>query len=79
MWALFPETKGRTLEEMDEYFRTTHWFVPLAKVEDVQAGEREAQLVEGKYPGMGDAIPASRKEDVANEKANGSIEENESI
>lgn len=68
IWALFPETRGRTLEEMDEYFKETNWFVPTAKVENVYAGEREQQLVQGKYPGMGPAVPDSRKEDVGSEK-----------
>lgn len=45
MWALFPETKGRTLEEMDHYFENTHWFVPLAKYEKIDAGARERELV----------------------------------
>lgn len=45
MWALFPETKGRTLEEMDHYFANTHWFVPLAKYENIDAGARERELV----------------------------------
>jgi len=44
MWALFPETKGRTLEEMDEYFARTNWFVPLAKTEKIDAAARERKL-----------------------------------
>ncbi|OCF45339.1 glucose transporter [Kwoniella heveanensis CBS 569] len=46
-WALFPETKGRTLEEMDSYFRETHWFVPLSKQRNISSREREVQLAQG--------------------------------
>ncbi|WVF70918.1 hypothetical protein IAT40_005713 [Kwoniella sp. CBS 6097] len=46
-WALFPETKGRTLEEMDSYFRETHWFVPASKQKGISAREREIQLANG--------------------------------
>ncbi|WWC66114.1 uncharacterized protein I206_100014 [Kwoniella pini CBS 10737] len=45
-YILFPETKGRTLEEMDAYFRETHWFVPGAKVPVVSSKEREEQLAQ---------------------------------
>lgn len=44
MWALFPETKGRTLEEMDDYFASTSWFVPLAKTTSLDARAREREL-----------------------------------
>lgn len=48
MWALFPETKGRTLEEMDAYFEQTHWFVPISKdVPMVAAKTREDELRRG--------------------------------
>nr|XP_018263395.1 glucose transporter [Kwoniella dejecticola CBS 10117]OBR85553.1 glucose transporter [Kwoniella dejecticola CBS 10117] len=42
-YMLFPETKGRSLEEMDTYFRTVHWFVPTAKdiPADIRAPVRE--------------------------------------
>ncbi|EKD05555.1 glucose transporter [Trichosporon asahii var. asahii CBS 8904] len=46
MWALFPETKGRTLEEMDDYFASTNWFVPLAKTKDLDSRARERELAE---------------------------------
>lgn len=45
MWALFPETRGRTLEEMDHYFATTHWFVPTAKTDHLDAAARERELI----------------------------------
>ncbi|WWC86547.1 uncharacterized protein L201_001424 [Kwoniella dendrophila CBS 6074] len=49
-YVLFPETKGRTLEEMDKYFRETHWFVPGAKVAPISATQREEQLAkEGEH------------------------------
>nr|XP_018267441.1 glucose transporter [Kwoniella dejecticola CBS 10117]OBR89599.1 glucose transporter [Kwoniella dejecticola CBS 10117] len=48
-YILFPETKGRTLEEMDLYFRETHWFVPGAKTPAVSAKEREEQLAQGQF------------------------------
>ncbi|OCF54382.1 glucose transporter [Kwoniella mangroviensis CBS 10435] len=48
-YILFPETKGRTLEEMDTYFRETHWFVPGAKVPSISSTEREVQLTQGEY------------------------------
>lgn len=31
MWALYPETRGRSLEMMDSYFEETGWIVPLSK------------------------------------------------
>lgn len=54
MWALFPETKGRTLEEMDDYFASTNWFVPLAKTKHLDSRARERELAEkeeqGEFP-----------------------------
>jgi hypothetical protein len=29
---------------MDHYFESTHWFVPLAKYEGIDAGAREREL-----------------------------------
>ena len=46
MWALFPETKGRTLEEMDDYFASTNWFVPLAKTKHLDSRARERELAQ---------------------------------
>lgn len=40
---------GRTLEEMDDYFRNNHWIVPLAKIQNVSATTREKELAAGKY------------------------------
>ncbi|OWZ49870.1 glucose transporter [Cryptococcus neoformans 125.91] len=46
-YLFFPETRGRTLEEMDNYFRQMNLIVPLTKdVHKITAHEREAQLVE---------------------------------
>ncbi|KAL7419267.1 hypothetical protein Q5752_006104 [Cryptotrichosporon argae] len=50
IYLLFPETKGRTLEEMDEYFANTHWIVPLSHYKGVAAGERERELARGELP-----------------------------
>ncbi|KAF8317910.1 general substrate transporter [Clavulina sp. PMI_390] len=47
MWALFPETKGRKLEEMDNFFRDLPWFVPFAKYEIVDRHAREEELRHG--------------------------------
>lgn len=50
MWLLFPETKGRTLEEMDDYFEQTHWIVPLDKSHgqaQVSQKDREEELRRG--------------------------------
>lgn len=43
-YLLFPETKGRTLEEMDQYFTDTHWIVPLSKAAKVGTHARERDL-----------------------------------
>lgn len=48
----FPETKGRTLEEMDHYFRTNHWFVLLGKGERISAQTRERELTLGTSPSV---------------------------
>jgi hypothetical protein len=48
-WLLFPETKGRTLEEMDSYFRNHPWIVPGSKVQPVHLGERERELADSKF------------------------------
>jgi hypothetical protein len=47
-WLLFPETKNRTLEEMDALFRTHPWIVPGSHVEPPQRGEREHDLAESR-------------------------------
>jgi len=44
IWAFYPETTGRRLEEMDALFTDAPLFVPgtqYAKVEDYRAAERE--------------------------------------
>jgi hypothetical protein len=38
------ETKGKTLEEQDEFFKNTPWIVPLIKQEKVSSTQREAEL-----------------------------------
>ncbi|CDZ98511.1 general substrate transporter [Phaffia rhodozyma] len=47
VWLFVPETKGRKLEEMDHYFESTHWIVPLAKYEPISATTREDELRRG--------------------------------
>ncbi|WVF69435.1 hypothetical protein IAT40_004212 [Kwoniella sp. CBS 6097] len=51
-YLFFLETKGRSLEEMDSYFRDNHWIVPLARVEKVSTFEREQQLAQGHGVGV---------------------------
>ncbi|KAF8710460.1 General substrate transporter, partial [Rhizoctonia solani] len=46
-WALFPETKGRKLEEMDDFFQHSSWFVPTAKFTPVSATQRENEMRAG--------------------------------
>lgn len=50
-YLLFPETKGRTLEEMDRLFKETSIIVPLAKVPPVSTHERERELADGGLKG----------------------------
>ena len=47
IWLFFPETKGRTLEEMDRYFREVPIIVGFAKVESVDRNRREREFREG--------------------------------
>ena len=47
IWLFFPETKGRTLEEMDRYFREVPIVVAFAKVEAVDRNRREREFREG--------------------------------
>ena len=48
VWAFFPETKGRKLEEMDIYFTNMPIFVPGSKyVEEVDQYSRENELRAG--------------------------------
>ncbi|OCF40858.1 glucose transporter [Kwoniella heveanensis CBS 569] len=67
-YLFFPETKGRTLEEMDSYFRDNHWIVPLARVQGVSVSEREQQLAHGQTTAV---LPHESKEEpvVYEEKA----------
>lgn len=45
-FLLYPETKGRELEEMDWLFRTTPWIVPGSGAESLKLGQRERELAE---------------------------------
>ena len=44
---LFPETKGRTLEEMDALFADSYWIVPMSQAAKVGAHDRERELAMG--------------------------------
>lgn len=48
VWALFPETKGRRLEEMEYIFKTTSWFVPSHGPMALDADVAEREMREGK-------------------------------
>ncbi|KAG8878213.1 hypothetical protein FRB98_006314 [Tulasnella sp. 332] len=50
IYLFFPETKGRTLEEMDAYFARTYWIVPLAEVETIDHRAREQDFAQGIVP-----------------------------
>jgi hypothetical protein len=52
IWAFFPETKGRKLEEMDEFFsfKNMPLFVPFAKYEVIDRFDRERELQAGEQP-----------------------------
>lgn len=41
-------SQGRTLEEMDIFFKDNHWIVPLAKDRTIDAGAREREFVDRK-------------------------------
>lgn len=57
-YLILPETKGRTLEEMDQYFEETPWIVINAKTKVVGQKERERQLAAGL------ALPGTKEIDV---------------
>ncbi|CAO1626765.1 unnamed protein product [Sympodiomycopsis kandeliae] len=46
-YLILPETKGRTLEEMDQYFEETPWIVIFSQTKSVGHAERERQLAAG--------------------------------
>ncbi|PWZ01226.1 general substrate transporter [Testicularia cyperi] len=48
-YLILPETKGRTLEEMDDYFAATHWIVPLSKTQPRSVSAVRAEIGEGIY------------------------------
>lgn len=47
MWALFPETKGRTLEEMDDYFVSTNWLCPWQRLPGSTHGRASTSWLRG--------------------------------
>ncbi|CAO1639584.1 unnamed protein product [Sympodiomycopsis kandeliae] len=51
IYLFFPETKGRTLEEMDDFFQQTSVVVPLSSryVPAISATAREEELRSGKF------------------------------
>ncbi|KAG9104176.1 hypothetical protein FRC06_004813 [Ceratobasidium sp. 370] len=59
VWALFPETKGRKLEEMDDLFKHTSWFVPTQNYAILSATQRENELRAGNAFGGEDAGDSS--------------------
>ncbi|KEP53333.1 MFS sugar transporter [Rhizoctonia solani 123E] len=61
-WAFFPETKGRKLEEMDEFFKHSDWFVPTAKFTPISATQRENEMRAGNAFGGEDIIDSDSKE-----------------
>ncbi|EPQ25763.1 uncharacterized protein PFL1_06630 [Pseudozyma flocculosa PF-1] len=46
-FLILPETKGRTLEEMDDWFAQTPFIVILSKAKPIDTKERERQLAAG--------------------------------
>jgi hypothetical protein len=44
IYLFFPESKGRTLEEQDEFFRNAPLFVPRIKEHAVSGTQREKEL-----------------------------------
>ena len=55
MWALYPETRGRSLEMMDSYFEETGWIVPLSKNGRGGIPTRDAES-ESRWRPRGDAV-----------------------
>ncbi len=47
-WAILPETKGRRLEEMEQLWKTSKWFVPAHPPRSLDANETERQMRDGK-------------------------------
>lgn len=53
IWAFFPETKGRRLEEIGVMFKESSWFVPSHPPRSLNAQEVEREMREGKLqPGQ---------------------------
>ncbi len=46
-WLILPETKGRTLEEMDRFIESTPWIVAFHDMKVVSSTEREEELRRG--------------------------------
>lgn len=59
VWALFPETKGRKLEEMDDLFKHAGWFVPTQNYVTISATQRENELRAGITSGGENIIDSS--------------------
>ncbi|THU88548.1 general substrate transporter [Dendrothele bispora CBS 962.96] len=74
VWAFFPETTGRRLEEMDALFEDSPLFIPgtqYAKAQDRHAAERE--LREGTF------VPANLTERVGYEQEAGDVKDSAEI
>lgn len=58
-WAFYPETKGRTLEEMDDFFNRGRLFIAFDKEATRGRSEGEAtEVVKGELPdGAGRSAP----------------------
>ena len=79
IWLLFPETKGRTLEEMDDFFDRTHWIVPLSKHEVVSKDEREEELRRGMVKNGTLAVPTLERFDRTADSEKGMEDEKASL
>ncbi|WVR04202.1 hypothetical protein IAU60_001202 [Kwoniella sp. DSM 27419] len=75
-YLLFPETRGRTLEEMDDYFDKTGWIVPLNKQETVGLRDREQQFAQGGR-GRVEAFPDDHEKALAGEDKKAEITHDE--
>jgi len=51
-YLFFHETRGRTLEEMDHLLRHANVFVPLAKIDKIDAAFREREFAKSQFTSM---------------------------